>query len=73
MDGPGPGGGVDKKEVVSILCSQGVDTVGVIGEGGAWGNGAMGPWGMGTGIKKNRQTIVTYLGRYIQAQVPQCM
>lgn len=42
---------------------------------GQWGNGAMGPWGMGTGIKKNYlvQTMVTYLGRYIQAQVPQCM
>lgn len=29
----------------------------------------MGPWGMGTGIKTNTQTIVTYLGRYITGTV----
>lgn len=70
MDGPGPGGGVDKKEVVSILCSQGVDTVDVIGEGGGMGQWGHGAWAQGS---RQLQTTVTYLGRYTQAQVPQCM
>lgn len=58
-------GSIEKK-LVSITCSQGVDTVGVIGEGGAWGK--MGHWGMGAGINRMIQTTVTYLGRYIQAR-----